>query len=75
MDPPFDGKSEVVTSHDVPTLEQAIDDFFSGSDRFDRFLRKPVMEKYIGPLDGRNLERNLGMVNAMLQKPPETCAA
>jgi hypothetical protein len=72
MHPPFDGESELVATHDVPTLEQAMDDFFSGSDRFDRFLLKPVMEKYIGPLDGRNFERNLGMVTAMLQTRTET---
>ena len=75
MDPPFDGKSELVTTHDVPTLEQAMDNFFSGSDRFDRFLLRSVMEKYVGPLDGRNFERNLGLITEMLQTRPETRAA
>ena len=67
MDPPFDGKSEVVTTTSVPELEQAIIDFLSGSTRFDSFLSKPVMEKYIGPLDGKNLERNISFVKKLIK--------
>lgn len=66
MDPPFDGKSELVTTHNVPDLEQAFRDYLKGSDRFDAFLDKRVMEKYIGPLDGNNLDRNLRFVNKLL---------
>jgi len=65
---PFDGKSEIVTTHDVETLQQAILDFLAGSKRFDAFLKKSVMEKYIGPLDGGNLERNLALVNELLDR-------
>jgi hypothetical protein len=68
MDPPFDGKSELVTTYDVAGLEQAILDFLSGSDRFDAFLDKQVMEKYVGPLDGGNLERNLRFTHGLLGK-------
>lgn len=66
FDPPFDGNSEVVTTRDIAALAQAINDFIAGSDRFDAFLDRAVLEKYIGPLDGRCLERNLAFVKALL---------
>lgn len=68
IDPPFDGSSELVTTFDVPGLEKAIADFLSGSKRFDAFLEKSVMEKYIGSLDGKNLERNLSFVEGLLKQ-------
>lgn len=67
IDPPFDGKSELVTTHDVETLEEALRDFLLGSRRFDAFLDKTVMEKYIGPLDGNNLKRNFDFVLDLLK--------
>ena len=66
MDPPFDGKSELVTTFDVPELEEALADFLSGSTRFDAFLNKKIMEKYIGPLDGKNFDRNICFVYELL---------
>jgi len=68
MDPPFDGNSELVTTHNVPDLEQALRDFLAADDRFNDFQEKTVMEKYIGPLDGGNLERNLSFVLDLLKK-------
>ncbi len=66
MDPPFDGKSELVTVGNVDDLVQAIADFRSGHKRYDAFLDKSVMEKYIGALDGGNLERNLNFIYELL---------
>jgi hypothetical protein len=63
---PFDENSELVTVDTVPELVGAIEDFRAGNDRFDAFLRREVMEKYIGPLDGRNLERNLEYIEKLL---------
>lgn len=71
LDPPFDGSSEIVTTRDILGLEQALLDFLSGSRRFDPFLDKMVMEKYIGPLDGNNLERNFNFVLDLLDKNRE----
>jgi hypothetical protein len=66
--PPFDGRAELVTVETVDALEKAIEDFRGGSSRFAPFLDRAVMEQYVGPLDGRNLERNLqfayDMINA-----------
>lgn len=64
--PPFDGRSELVTATSVEQLVAAFEDFLAGGARFDAFLRRDVMEQYIGPLDGRNLERNMNQIHAML---------
>lgn len=69
IDPPFDGSSELVTTTDVSELEQAIADYLSSSSRYEKFLNRDVMEKYIGPLDGQNLERNLSYVLKLLDQP------
>jgi hypothetical protein len=66
LDPPFDRKSELVTVDTVNALKQAFLDFKKGDARFDAFLEKTVMEKYIGPLDGKNLERNVSFVYELL---------
>ncbi len=68
LDPPFDTKSELVTVESVNDLKQAFLDFKQTSPRFDAFLDKSVMEKYIGPLDGKNLERNLDFIYGLLGK-------
>jgi hypothetical protein len=62
LNPPFDGKSELVTVGNVDALVEAIEDFRRGDGRFHAFLQRSVMEKYIGPLDGGNLERNLNFI-------------
>lgn len=71
MDPPFDGTSELVTTHNVPDLERAIRDFLSEDNRFNAFQDNAVMEKYVGPLDGKNLERNFDFVLGLLNKPTQ----
>jgi len=64
MPPPFDKNSELVTASSVDELVQAIDDFKHSHPRFDAFLSRKIMEQYIGPLDGNNLQRNLDFINA-----------
>ncbi|PKP15801.1 MAG: hypothetical protein CVU07_08960, partial [Bacteroidetes bacterium HGW-Bacteroidetes-23] len=66
LDAPFDGRSELVTTHSADELEAAISDFMRGDDRYDAFLDRGVMEKYIGPLDGENLKRNLKFIEGLL---------
>jgi spore coat polysaccharide biosynthesis predicted glycosyltransferase SpsG len=68
LDPPFDMKSELVTVDTIAGLKQAFFDFKAGHNRFNAFLEKPVMEKYVGPLDGKNLERNLDFIYGLLDK-------
>ena len=59
---PYDTRSELVTAMEPETLEHRIHDFYEGSAIFDAFLDKKVLEKYIGPLDGKNLERNIEFI-------------
>jgi len=68
LDPPFDQKSELVTVDTVAGLKQAFYDFQSGHDRFNGFLERAVMEKYIGPLDGKNLDRNMEFIYSLLNQ-------
>jgi CDP-glycerol glycerophosphotransferase (TagB/SpsB family) len=74
-DPPFDGRSELVTVDDVADMVQALNDFRSGHPRYAAFLDRDVMERYIGPLDGRNLERNLAFVYELLDHPRHSLAS
>lgn len=64
--PPFDMKSELVTVTNESDLVKAFLDFINGDSRYDAFLDRKVMEKYVGPLDGKNLERNLKFINDLL---------
>jgi len=68
LDPPFDGQSELVTVGDINALVQAIEDLRSDSERFAAFLKRSVMEKYLGPLDGKNGDRNLEFIFEILRK-------
>lgn len=68
MDPPFDCNSELVTTQNRSDLLKALHDFKNSTERFEAFLDKTVMEKYVGPLDGKNLERNYNFVMELLNK-------
>lgn len=67
-DVPFNGSSELVTVFNKAELAEKIDLFYSGSAIFDKFREKEVLEKYIGPLDGRNLERNMEFIRGLAGK-------
>lgn len=66
--PPYDGNSELVTVSNVSDLVEAITDFRSGHERYDAFLDKSVLEKYVGHLDGENLNRNLHFIYDLLEQ-------
>lgn len=65
---PFDKQSELVTVDTVDELVTAFFDFQEGHARYNSFLDKSVLEKYIGPLDGKNLERNLNFIYELLEQ-------
>jgi len=66
LNPPFDNKSELVTVSTSKELVQAFYDFQNNNKRYEAFLEHKIMEKYIGPLDGKNLERNLDFIHQLL---------
>ena len=67
LHPPFDGCSELVTTKNSLELHNAITDFQDNSERFNLFMNHEIIEKYIGPLDGRNLSRNLEFIEKLLE--------
>ena len=69
LDAPFDGHSELVTVDSIDNLKQAFVDFTNSHPRFDKFLDITVMEKYIGPLDGKNTIRNIDFIYGLLDRP------
>ena len=69
-DPPFDGHSELVTTGSIDDLAQALRDYADGHDRFLPFLDRKVMERYVGPLDGHNVDRNVAFIYELLALSP-----
>ncbi|WP_157671569.1 hypothetical protein [Francisella halioticida] len=67
FDPPFNNSSELVTVSTVNDLIQVFYDFQNSSERYNDFLNYKVMEKYIGPLDGGNLKRNMDFIYSILE--------
>lgn len=65
---PFNGDSELVTATDKQSLKEKVIAFYNGDPIYDEFLKRPVLEKYIGKLDGNNLNRNLEFILKFLQK-------
>ena len=64
---PFDGESELVTTYSVTELIDAIDSAKNDPVRFQGFLDREIMEKYVGPLGGKNLSRNIIFINKLIQ--------
>lgn len=64
--PPFDGESELVTAFTQEDLIEKIEAFYKRDKLYDAFKRKEIMEKYIGPLDGQNLKRNMDFIYHMI---------
>lgn len=64
-DPPFNGASELVTAFSLEDLKNKIILFYEKSPIFEPFMNKNIMEKYIGPLDGQNLKRNMDFIYSL----------
>lgn len=66
--PPFDGKFELVTAFSVEDLAQKIELFYENDPIYNAFRDKKVLEKYVGPLDGKNTERNVDFIYSLVFK-------
>lgn len=64
--PPFDGESKLVTVSNLVDLIRAFIGFRNGDPMYDGFLDRSYMEQFVGPLDGKSLERNLEMITKIL---------
>ena len=65
---PFNNECELVTAFDIKSLEEKLSFFINKPSVFNDFLNITTLEKYIGHLDGRNLNRNLVFINQLLEK-------
>jgi hypothetical protein len=65
-DPPFDGSSELVTALTPDDLLKKMEAFYDRDNIYETFKEKPVMEKYVGPLDGQNLRRNMDFIYSQI---------
>jgi len=63
---PFDGRSELVTAFTVEDLINKIDAFYNDDKIYELFKDYKVMEKYIGRLDGKSLERNMHFIHSLM---------
>ena len=63
---PFDGESELVTAFSVKDLVQKIELFYENDPIYNAFRDKKIMEKYVGPLDGKNTERNIDFIYSLV---------
>lgn len=62
---PYDGKSELVTAFSIDDMVKKIDMFYDRHPIYDAFRQKEVLEKYVGPLDGRNTIRNTEFIYSL----------
>ena len=62
---PYDGKSELVTAFSIEDMVKKIDMFYDRDPIYDAFREKKVLEKYVGPLDGRNTVRNTEFIYSL----------
>ena len=67
LNEPFNEKSELVTVKTVDDLLIAYKNFKNNSPRYNDFLDKKIMEKYIGYLDGNNFQRNKDFIYKILK--------
>jgi len=65
---PFDSKSELLIAHDTSDLVDKIKLFYEGSEEFELFMDKKVIEKYVGPLDGGNTQRNIDFITKIIDQ-------
>lgn len=66
LNPPYDGNSELVTASAVQELVEKLELFYQSAPLFRPFNERSVMEKYIGPLDGKNLQRNIDFISRII---------
>ena len=66
-DPPFDGSGNLVVTKNIDQLAACIDKVLIDPSIFNGFISRSEMEKYIGPLDGKSLERNLDFLKSMME--------
>ncbi|MHB8131582.1 MAG: CDP-glycerol glycerophosphotransferase family protein, partial [Mobilitalea sp.] len=63
---PYDAKSELVTALSAEDLLSKIELLCKNDAIFNTFKDKNVMERYVGPLDGKNTDRNVEFIYSLM---------
>ena len=66
FNPPFDGNSELITARNSDELLKYMKAFYKADKMFNAFKEKEILEKYIGPVDGQNLKRNMDLIYSLI---------
>jgi hypothetical protein len=64
---PFDAKSELVTVGSMIELSNLLMNFQYNKGMYNSFMKRETLEKYIGFLDGTNLDRNMNVIESLLE--------
>ena len=64
---PFDAKSELVTVGSMIELSNLLMNFQYNKGMYTSFMKRETLEKYIGFLDGTNLDRNMNVIESLLE--------
>lgn len=65
---PFNKESNLIIAKNMDDLFCDLNDFFENSNKFDQFLNKDSLSKYVGFLDGHNTDRNISFIYDKLFK-------
>ena len=68
LDPPFDGKSELLTAANESELFELVGRALNDESGAFATLDLQTIEKYFGYVDGRNLNRNIDFIHEILEK-------
>ncbi len=63
---PFDGCSELCTANNIEGLKELINSFYLNDNCYAEFLKKNILEKYIGHIDGNNINRNVQFIKSII---------
>ncbi|MBF0594726.1 MAG: hypothetical protein HQL22_07145 [Candidatus Omnitrophica bacterium] len=64
--PPYDGKSALVTACSAGEVAAKLALLCRQDKIFDAFNDRSVMQKYVGPLDGKNTDRNVEFIYSLI---------
>jgi len=63
---PYNGNSDLVTASSPEDLLRKLELLYENNGMYGLFKKKSVMERYVGPLDGKNSERNLKFIYSLI---------
>lgn len=65
LNSPFNNDCELCTASNLSQLKELLIKFYDNDDIYNNFMDKSVLCKYIGPLDGKNHNRNIDFIKKL----------